>query len=86
MKKFKVLTGIHVEGEQEYKAGDVVVSARPLATMFFNKFEDLGPAQEDPLPTPAAPPEDDEDEWEKEEQEPPKAKAKRKAPAPSRFK
>ena len=45
MNRFKVKSGMHIEGGTRYKKGDIVVSPLPLIEMFREKFEPLGPAE-----------------------------------------
>lgn len=45
MNKYQIISGVHIEGGREYKAGQTVVSPRPLDKLFQGKFKDLGPTE-----------------------------------------
>ncbi len=55
MNRFKVITGMHIEGDRAYKKGEIVVSPLPLDEMFKGKFTNEGPAPK-PAPAPAPKP------------------------------
>lgn len=40
-RKFKLLNGDHYDGQNQYKAGDIVESTEDLAVKFENKFEEV---------------------------------------------
>ena len=67
-RSFKVLAGLHIEDERTYSKGDIVVSEKELIRLFPQKFQDLGPVEEEPA-----------EEEEAKPQSPPPAKTKRAA-------
>lgn len=58
-KQFRVKIGRHIEDGKTYQKDEVVVSEKDLCKLFPQKFDDLGPVKEEPLPAPSEEGEDD---------------------------